>query len=408
MASRLILRTPIRPHFHNPPSSHTFTFSRNLNTSSRLQAKRRLQPITQSPTPNASSKPSPPRPAKTNPNSTPLTFNEIFSQRKLPLIGAGLIALMIGTYVSVVITSSLKTQTAPCAQHDHISAQKFDTRLDLPEKLGGITSLRRQLTSRARGHVLEIAIGTGRNLPYYDWAEVVSPSDQTEAERVSKVLNWPLRKYGSQVTDLEKSPGGLEGEVLSYTGVDISPDMLLLARDRVRLNIPGLNKLMRKKRIEPMPESKPSTVVSAVDDRVKLVLSDAEKLPFPSPPPSISTNEKYDTIVQTFGLCSVEDPKRLLKNMLSAVKPGTGKILLLEHGRGWWDWVNGLLDKWAKEHHEKYGCWWNRDIEGIVREVEREMGGKVEIKRLERPGWRQLGTAVVVELRVRGNGETKE
>ncbi|KAK4229455.1 S-adenosyl-L-methionine-dependent methyltransferase [Podospora fimiseda] len=407
MASRLILRMPItRP----PLNPHPTTFTRNLTFTSRQQAKRRLQPLTRSPPPTSKSQP-PRLPNPQSPNSTPKTFNDIFSERKLPLIGAGIVALLLGTYLSIVITSTLKSSSSsssePCS-HDHISAQKFDSRLDLPERLGGITSLRRQLASEARGHVLEIAIGTGRNLPYYDWTEVVSPSSHlSDGERVKKVLNWPQRKYGTQISDLEKEHGGLEGEVISYTGVDISPDMLLLARDRVRLNVPGLAKIMRKRRAEPMPEEKPATVVSAVEDRVKLVLSDAEKLPIP-PPPSTLESEKYDTILQTFGLCSVEDPKRLLKNMLKAVKPGTGKILLLEHGRGWFDWMNGLLDKWAPAHHAKYGCWWNRDIEGIVREVEGEMGGKVEIKRLKRPAWRQFGTVMLVELRVKGEGEGEE
>ena len=46
-------------------------------------------------------------------------------------------------------------------------------------------------------------------------------------------------------------------------------------------------------------------------------------------------------------------------------KPG-GKILLLEHGRGTWDWVNSVLDRQAEEHHQKWGCWWNREIEQLV------------------------------------------
>ncbi|KAK4164515.1 S-adenosyl-L-methionine-dependent methyltransferase [Cladorrhinum sp. PSN259] len=411
MAFRIILRAPIRPHVPYPVSHHlsSHTLKRNLHFSSPLRAKRRLQPLTSSPTPTPNPRPTDsPRPAKPKPNHTPETFNEIFAQRKLPLIGAGIVALLIGTYISIVITSTLKTNTSQTCSHDHISAKKFDTRLDVPEKLGGITSLRKHLTSKARGHVLEVAIGTGRNLPYYDWTSVISPEDLSDAERVTKILNWPARKYGSQITELEKQPGGLDGEVLSYTGVDISPDMLLLARDRVRLNVPGLNKVMRKKRAEPMPETKPSTVVSAVDDRVRLVLSDAETIDLPSPPPEYTQQQKqqkFDTILQTFGLCSVDDPKRLLKNMLSALKPGTGRMLLLEHGRGWWDWVNGLLDKWAPEHHAKYGCWWNRDIEGIVRELEQDSGGKIDVVRLERPGWRQLGTTVLVELRLRDDGE---
>ena len=35
---------------------------------------------------------------------------------------------------------------------------------------------------------------------------------------------------------------------------------------------------------------------------------------------------KYDTIIQTFGLCSVADPGRLLANMAAKVQPDTGRL----------------------------------------------------------------------------------
>lgn len=228
---------------------------------------------------------------------------------------------------------------------------------------------------------------------------MVNPSNLSESERITRILRFRAGK-SEHITELEKSAGGLEGEVLSYTGVDISPEMLLLARNRVREHVPGLDKVMRKRRAEPMPSEMPAAVVSAVEDRVRLILSDAEKGALPE-------EKQYDTVVQTFGLCSVDDPKRLIKNMCEAVKKDTGKILLLEHGRGWWEWMNGLLDRWAGEHHARYGCWWNRDIEGIVREVEKEVEG-LEVVSLRRPAWRQLGSVVLVEMRVRGKDNEKK
>jgi methyltransferase OMS1 len=73
----------------------------------------------------------------------------------------------------------------------------------------------------------------------------------------------------------------------------------------------------------------------------------------------------FDTVVQTMGLCSTRDPARLLDNLGRAVKPG-GRVLLLEHGRGWEAWLNDLLDHTAAGHARGQGCWWNRDVGSIV------------------------------------------
>jgi methyltransferase OMS1 len=110
---------------------------------------------------------------------------------------------------------------------------------------------------------------------------------------------------------------------------------------------------------------------------------------------------KYDTIIQTFGLCSVADPEKLLVNMAAKLQPDTGRIILLEHGRGDREWMNKRLDKSAPEHFAKFGCWWNRDIEQLVREAAQKVPG-LEVVKLERPLWFQWGTTLLIELRVNG------
>ncbi|KAI5278423.1 hypothetical protein KEM52_004693, partial [Ascosphaera acerosa] len=77
---------------------------------------------------------------------------------------------------------------------------------------------------------------------------------------------------------------------------------------------------------------------------------------------------KYDTVVDTMGLCSVGDPAAYLARLAGLVAPAHGRILLLEHGRGDWAWLNRVLDDLAPAHADKHGCWWNRDIDRVVRE----------------------------------------
>lgn len=357
-------------------------------------------------------------------------------------------ALCIGFYVTTVLTSLAKGPCPACAgggtcahpasggpdggpvpptgrppvldaakgkgEDVRQTAEAFDHGLDVPEFLGGIRKLRKEMGRWARGRVLEVAAGTGRNLGWYDWTEVVDgviPVDDAEKarkererreeRRVEKVERMNKAKGEQLDADKARLPGRFDGEMLSYTGVDISGDMMGVARTRLRDTVPGLKKLMRRKRAEPMPES--GVVVDVLDSRVRLFIADAEQ-PLPPPPPNAAAPPdadagKYDTIFQSFGLCSVSDPVKLVTNMASVLQPGTGRIYLLEHGRGWFDFLNRLLDETAEGHFKKHGCWWNRDIEGIVREAAQKVPG-LEVVHLGRPLLRQLGTTLVVELRV--------
>lgn len=181
----------------------------------------------------------------------------------------------------------------------------------------GIKKLRRKLAAQAKGDVLEVSIGTGRNLEGYK--------------------GFDTRPF--------------EGEGLkSFTAVDKSLEMLEVAHEKFSKLYPGII-------------------------GVRWVVGDASQ-PGAIPGPPRNANErsgvveggKYDTVVQTMGLCSVDDPVALLKNLGNVVKEDTGRILLLEHGRGRWKWLNKILDKFAEGHAKEYGCWWNRDLEQVVKE----------------------------------------
>ncbi|KAK9909128.1 hypothetical protein WJX75_007574 [Coccomyxa subellipsoidea] len=97
----------------------------------------------------------------------------------------------------------------------------------------------------------------------------------------------------------------------------------------------------------------------------------------------------FDTVVDTFGLCSHGNPVHVLKEMGRVCKPD-GKILLLEHGKANPNWLNKILDDGAHKHLMKWGCQWNKDIESIVKEA------GLEIESLSR--W-HFGTTYVIVAR---------
>lgn len=109
--------------------------------------------------------------------------------------------------------------------------------------------------------------------------------------------------------------------------------------------------------------------------KLRTVRADAAQLPFES--------DSYDTVVDTFGLCSFENPEKVISEMQRVCKPG-GKILLLEHGTSFhgYSWLNQYLTNQAPQHAKKWGCWWNKDILGIVQSA----GLEVEERRLHHFG----------------------
>ncbi|OIW25040.1 hypothetical protein CONLIGDRAFT_636172 [Coniochaeta ligniaria NRRL 30616] len=444
MASRLREAAATHVQHLTHPSAHC-TSHQHISPKQRVHylglrhPKNQLQ--TSQPAARPTLKPQAPSPA----DGEKASIDAIFQQRKWGFIGAGFVALCIGFYVTTVVTSLAKTPRPACAggtcahpatagpdggpatptgrppvldaakgEDVRQTAEAFDRGLDVPEFLGGIKKLRKEMGRWARGRVLEVAVGTGRNLGWYDWTEVVDgvipvddaekvrkEKERREEKRLKKVER--MKKGGKNPVDVDKAklPGRFDGEMLSYTGVDISADMMGVARARLRDTVPGLRQLLRRKRVEPMPES--GVVVDVLDSRVRLFIADAEQpLPPPAPktaaPPDTEAG-KYDTIFQSFGLCSVSDPVKLVTNMASVLQPGTGRIYLLEHGRGWFEFLNRLLDETAEGHFQKHGCWWNRDIEGIVREAAQTVPG-LEVVHLGRPLLRQFGTTLVIELRL--------
>ena len=131
-------------------------------------------------------------------------------------------------------------------------APRYDRGIRLVEKLL-LGDGRRWVCAQARGDVLEVAVGTGRNLPDY--------------------------------------PEGVR-----LTGVELSPAMLNVARQRAEV------------------------LGRAVDLR----LGDAQALEFP--------DASFDTVVFTLALCSIPDDRAAIAEAGRVLRPG-GTMLLLEHVR---------------------------------------------------------------------------
>ena len=129
-------------------------------------------------------------------------------------------------------------------------ASRYDREIRRSERLlfpGG----RSWVCSRTRGEVLEVAIGTGLNLPYY--------------------------------------PQGI-----TLTGIDLSPAMLAIARDRAEAL--GLEADLRE--------------------------ASAEALPFP--------DASFDTVVCTVSLCNIPGDRAAIAEMYRVLRPG-GRLILLDH-----------------------------------------------------------------------------
>lgn len=218
------------------------------------------------------------------------------------------------------------------------TAADFDGEVGFSEMLMGVNKMRKSLAQQCTGHVLEVSCGTGRNLSYYDIYK--------------------------------------KGHVESLTFVDLSPQMVDVCKRKWDI-------LMGKKQ----NKLNPSLTVRF------LPASALGAMPLA---PTSPTPRKYDTVIQTMGLCSTPSPVELLANMVQYLDTDNpdSRILLLEHGRSYRQWLNNILDNSAEKHAEIHGCWFNRDIGALVEEAAQKTGLEVVTERRF-----HLGTTWVFELK---------
>ncbi|KAJ5648284.1 hypothetical protein N7490_004656 [Penicillium lividum] len=229
------------------------------------------------------------------------------------------------------------------------TAPTFDAEVELSEKAMRMGAKRADLISLARGDVLEVSCGTGRNLEYYDIGERRGVDEQGRAAILG---------------------------CRSLTLVDLSPQMVSIAEEKFEA-------LHHEYKTKSTP--------------VTFQAQDAGSVTVECPPRGEDKKAYYDSIVQTMGLCSMPDPVRTLRHLGEITEPRNGRILLLEHGRSHYDWLNRILDNLAPAHADRHGCWWNRDIGAIVKESGLEI---VEEKR-----W-HFGTTWRYVLRPRASSES--
>jgi ubiquinone/menaquinone biosynthesis C-methylase UbiE len=164
---------------------------------------------------------------------------------------------------------------------------------------------REWVCSRAHGEVLEVAVGTGLNLGLY-------PPDAR------------------------------------LTGVDLSPEMLVLARSRS----------------------------AEIGCPIELKEADVAALPF--------EDATFDTVVSTLAMCAVPDEQAGIAEMHRVLRPG-GRLLLLDHiGSNWWPiWAGQrLMEVYTIRHAGEHMTRRSRPIVEraglVIEESERLKAGTVE------------------------------
>lgn len=273
------------------------------------------------------------------------------SPRMMTIFAAGMLGIstycgyLYSSYSQAVTQSKNLEVPEDVSDRYNSTAMGYDAEIELGEKFMRLGKRRNELVQMARGDVLEVSCGTGRNMEYYQLGE----------------------KRGLD----ERGRAVLQG-CRSVTFVDLSPQMVEIARQKFRRLYPDFAKAAF--RTEDAKKVVPVTKMS--DKTVEWIYS----------------RPYFDTVIQTMGLCSTPDPVGLLRHLGSITEPQRGQILLLEHGRSHYDWLNKILDNLAPAHAHRHGCWWNRDIGQIIEQSGLEV---VEIQRYH------LGTTWRAVLRPR-------
>eukprot|EP00892_Ulva_mutabilis_P011158 jgi/Ulvmu1/8414/UM042_0121.1 len=337
---------------------------------------------------------------------------------------AGLAVYTGATYSTLLLLKSKRchsgeTSDESSCTHDRCRfdalAPIYDSSIGWDEFFMGLPLIRWSHVSKARGNVLEVSAGTGRNFSCYsnDVEHVVFSDVSFDMLRLAKLKWEAVPSHGfsasfmlSDVNSLaatreEEEPTSQRQPFLArlYSFINrvrglrslnyaSGPASGAVDNGKARPSSTGEASQARQHTEEADARPVERVVLDSEDSIRAAVLAPSVGYSFEGP--------MFDSVVDTFGLCSCKDPVHALKEMLKVLRPG-GRLILLEHGRSSWDFVNNLLDSDAKRHHQNWGCWWNRDILAIVTEA----GLEVEFVNrwhfgttyciVAKPSWRAAG-----------------
>ncbi|KAF9353991.1 Methyltransferase-like protein 7B [Mortierella sp. AD094] len=224
-------------------------------------------------------------------------------------------------------------------------APGYDKEVGLHEYLLGIQRRRKRLLKQAKGRVLEIASGTGRNVDYYTKGccnEIVF-SDFSEGMMDVLKQNVAKSDLGKRYDYQLRRQQQLELERIAHSS----------SQQQQTVPVGAVATVAADTSISP-------PAPSVVETEIRFKSMNAAAIPYP--------DQSFDTVVDTFGLCSFEEPVQVLKEMKRVLRPG-GKLLLLEHGNSHWGFMQDMQAKQLDRHVHKYGCYWNREIEQLVEEA---------------------------------------
>jgi len=269
-----------------------------------------------------------------------------------------------------------------------ILAPLYDQRIDFEELKSGIFYQRKALMKLAEGHVLEVGAGTARSLPYYvptRMSSLLCVDDSKEmlevgVEKAKRFMapGQPEPKLLSSeeaIKAVQEQQKQEEQQTRSSSkqakSVEIPNTLHLndvkLVRARMNESIqndPTVPPTLVKPSGSPLAEKESAVVIGPdtylANYPVRFAQMNAEDL-------AAIPDDTFDTVVDTFGLCSYSKPDAVLKEMNRVCKP-SGRILLYEHGRApGFGLINWYLDRTEQEHREEWGCTHNKPIKDIVK-----------------------------------------
>jgi methyltransferase OMS1 len=240
-------------------------------------------------------------------------------------------------------------------------SQTYDKDLDKDESQYRGFELRKRLIKQAEGHVLEVGVGTSRNLAYYMRPKVQS---LTLVDNTPEMLQCALAKH-VQLYEIAKVPGLLLESSEDHRALIRGAHMLAAFPLPVR-------QLFTDARTTELPHAPAGASLSALTGLpwardvsrantipTALLHADAHKL-------DMLPDDTFDTVVECFGLCSYADPVAVLQELQRVCRPD-GRMLLLEHGRGDGVLINSVIQLTNESHKRHWGCDRSKDIMALVR-----------------------------------------